>query len=104
MILSDREIRAALASGHIVIAPIQDAAVQIQPASVDLRLGNRFVLFRHARKAYIDPLADDASDYTEAVEIPDEEAFFLHPGEFVLGTTRERVKIPDDLVARVDGR
>jgi dCTP deaminase len=104
MILSDREIRAALASGHIVIEPIDDPALQIQPASVDLRLGNRFVVFRHAHKAFIDPAADDATEYTDAVEIADDDAFYLHPGEFVLGTTRERVRVPDDLVARVDGR
>jgi dCTP deaminase len=104
MILSDREIRAALASGHIVIEPVDDPEIQIQPASVDLRLGNRFVIFRHAMKPFIDPVADDASDYTEVIGIGDEEAFFLHPGEFVLGTTKERVKVPDDLVARVDGR
>ena len=104
MILSDREIRAALAAGHIVIDRIDDPGVQIQPASVDLRLGNRFVIFRHAMKPFIDPVVDDASEYTEVIQIGDEEAFYLHPGEFVLGTTKERVRIPEDLVARVDGR
>jgi dCTP deaminase len=104
MILSDREIRSALESGHLAIEPLDDPEVQIQPASVDMRLGNRFVVFRHSSKPYIDPAVDDAAEYTEVVQIADDEAFYLHPGEFVLGTTRERVRIPEDLVGRVDGR
>lgn len=104
MILSDRDIRAALQQGRIVIEPLEDPEVQIQPASVDLRLGNGFTVFRHATKPFIDPLSDDASEFTEPIEVPDGEAFYLHPGEFVLGTTRERVALPEDLVGRVDGR
>ncbi|MFN3653299.1 MAG: dCTP deaminase [Armatimonadota bacterium] len=104
MILSDRDIRAALERGEIVIEPMEDLDVQVQPCSVDLRLGNRFVLFKHAHKPYLDPLADDAADYTEVVEVPDGEAFFLHPGEFVLGHTKERVAVPDHLLGKVDGR
>jgi len=104
MIYSDSDIRAALESGEIVIHPLEDPEVQIQPCSVDLRLGNRFVVFKHALKAYIDPLTDDAADYTEVVELPDGQAFFLHPGEFVLGATKERVEVPNHLLGRVDGR
>lgn len=104
MILSDRDIRAALREGRITIEPLDAPEVQIQPASVDLRLGNHFVVFRHAAKPFIDPLEDDASLFTERVEIAEGEAFFLHPGEFALGTTRERVTLPEDLVGRVDGR
>lgn len=104
MILSDRDIRAGLESGHIVITPLEDPEIQIQPCSVDLRLGNRFVVFKHALKPFIDPLVDDATEYTEAYEVPDGQAFILHPGEFVLGTTKERVEVPNDLVAKVDGR
>ncbi|MBI3911747.1 MAG: dCTP deaminase [Armatimonadetes bacterium] len=104
MILSDRDIRAALEAGRIVIGPLEDIDVQIQPCSVDLRLGNRFVIFRTSLKPYIDPRLDDPTAYTEVVEVPDGEVFMLHPGEFVLATTKERVEVPEDLVARVDGR
>jgi dCTP deaminase len=104
MILSDRDIKAALASGRIVIEPLDDPDMQIQPASVDLRLGTHFLVFKHAKKAYINPLADDATEYTEEVEVAADEPFILHPGEFMLGTTMERVELPDDLVGRVDGR
>lgn len=104
MILSDRDIRQAMREGRIVIAPLESEEVQIQPCSVDLRLGNIFVVFRHALKPYIDPLSDDATEYTETYQVPDGQAFILHPGEFVLGTTKERVELPDDLVGRVDGR
>jgi dCTP deaminase len=64
MILSDRDIKQALAEGRIGIEPLDDPDLQIQPASVDLRIGTRFILFRHARTPYIDPLAQDAADYT----------------------------------------
>jgi dCTP deaminase len=104
MILSDRDIKEALREGRIVIDPLDAPEIQIQPASVDLRLGTRFILFRHAAKPYIDPATDDAADYTEPVEIPEDSAFYLHPGEFVLGTTKERVALPEDIVGRVDGR
>jgi dCTP deaminase len=104
MILSDRDIKQALAEGRIGIEPLDDPDLQIQPASVDLRIGTRFILFRHARTPYIDPLAQDAADYTEAMEIGEDERFILHPGEFVLAATKERVRLPDDLVGRVDGR
>jgi dCTP deaminase len=104
MILSDRDIRAALASGRIAIEPLDSPEVQIQPASVDLRLGNQFIVFRHAEKPFIDPATDDATEFTQALEIPDGDSFYLHPGEFILGTTRERVALPEDLVGRVDGR
>jgi dCTP deaminase len=104
MILSDRDIKQALAEGRIMIEPLDDPDLQIQPASVDLRIGTRFILFRHARTPFIDPLAQDAADYTEPMEIGEDERFILHPGEFVLAATKERVRLPDDLVGRVDGR
>jgi dCTP deaminase len=104
MILSDRDIKEALRQGRIVIEPLDAPDVQIQPASVDLRLGTRFILFRHATKPFIDPATDDAAAYTEPIDIPEDGAFYLHPGEFVLGTTKERVALPEDIVGRVDGR
>jgi dCTP deaminase len=104
MILSDGDIKKAIAAGRIAIEPLDDPELQIQPASVDLRLGTRFILFRHSRTPYIDPLAQDAADYTEVMEIAEDDRFILHPGEFVLAATKERVRLPDDLVGRVDGR
>jgi dCTP deaminase len=101
MILSDRDIRAAIADGRIVIDPFSAEAVQ--PSSVDLHLGNRFRVFRNSRYPYID-VRIEQPDLTELVEISGDDPFILHPGEFVLGSTLERVALPDDLVARLDGK
>ena len=101
MILSDRDIRAEIASGRIVIDPyIPDA---VQPSSVDLHIDRRFRVFRNTRYPFIDVRVDQP-DLTELVEIVDDEPFILHPGEFVLGSTLERVALPDDLVARLEGK
>ncbi len=101
MILSDRDIRAEIDAGRIVVDPYTPDAVQ--PSSVDLHLGNRFRVFRNNRTAVIDPRADQP-ELTELVEINGDEPFILHPGEFVLGQTLERVTLPDDLVARLEGK
>ncbi|MDP9243902.1 MAG: dCTP deaminase [Chloroflexota bacterium] len=101
MILSDRDIRAEIASGRIVIDPYTPDAVQ--PSSVDLHIDRRFRVFRNTRYAFIDVRVDQP-DLTELVEIIDDEPFILHPGEFVLGSTLERVALPDDLVARLEGK
>jgi dCTP deaminase len=101
MILSDRDIRAEIEAGRIVVDPYLPDAVQ--PSSIDLHLGNRFRVFRNNRTAVIDPRADQP-ELTELVEITGDEPFILHPGEFVLGATFERVALPDDLVARLEGR
>lgn len=101
MILSDRDIRAEIEAGRIVIDPYLPEAVQ--PSSVDLHVGNRFRVFRNNRTAVIDPRVEQP-ELTELVEINGDEPFVLHPGEFVLGATFERVALPDDLVARLEGR
>ena len=101
MVLSDRDIRAAIADGRIGIDPFDPRCVQ--PASVDIRLDHRFRVFRSTRHAFID-LARPLDDVTELVEVPDRTPFILHPGEFVLGSTRERLRLPDDLVSRVEGK
>ena len=101
MILSDRDIRGEIDAGRIVIDPYLPDAVQ--PSSVDLHLGNRFRVFRNNRTAVIDPRVEQP-ELTELVEITGDEPFVLHPGEFVLGATFERVALPDDLVARLEGR
>ena len=99
--LSDRDIRAAIASGRIGIEPFDPSCVQ--PASVDIRLDRFFRVFRSSRHAYID-LARPLDDITELVGVAEIEAFILHPGEFVLGSTRERIRLSDDVVSRVEGK
>jgi dCTP deaminase len=103
VILSDRTIREQLAAGRIVIDPLDESL--IQPSSIDVRISNLFRVFRNHTAAVID-VKRDQTDLTELVEIPDDgtEAFMLHPGEFVLGSTLERVAVPDDLVGRVEGK
>ena len=101
MILSDRDIRAEIAAGRIVIDPFTPEAVQ--PSSVDLHLDRRFRVFRNSRYPYID-VRTDQPELTELVEIAGDEPFILHPGEFVLGSTFERVELPNDLVARLEGK
>jgi dCTP deaminase len=76
----------------------------VQPASIDLRLGHEFLVFRHPHIPFIDPRTGSTADYTERIAIEDDGMFVLHPGEFVLGSTYERVRIPADLVAKVEGR
>jgi len=101
VILSDRDIRSALETGRIVIEPFSPDAVQ--PSSVDLHLDRRFRVFRNSRYPFID-VRQDQPDLTELVEIEEEQPFILHPGEFVLGSTLERVSLPNDLVARLEGK
>jgi dCTP deaminase len=105
MILSDRDLKASIASGEIGIDPLDDPELQIQPASIDLRLGSKFVVYRLPHVPCIDS-RDPASvsGYTEEYNIAEGEAFVLQPGEFALGSTYERVRVPDHLVARVEGR
>jgi dCTP deaminase len=101
MVLSDRTIKELIAAGRIVIRPLDPDC--IQPASVDVHLDNKFLVFRNARRPYID-VRQNMDDLTEMVEIEGDKPFILHPGEFVLGSTLESVTIPDDLVARLEGK
>ena len=99
-VLSDRTIRTLLAEGRIVVEPLGEGC--IQPASVDVHLDKHILVFRNSRRPFID-VREDLSDLTEMEEIG-EQPFMLHPGEFVLGSTLESIKIPDDLVARLEGK
>jgi dCTP deaminase len=101
VILSDRSIREELASGGIEIEPLDEGA--IQPSSVDLHVDRYFRVFRNDTTPYIDP-KQAQEDLTELVEVADEGTFILHPGEFVLGSTLERVALGTDLVARLEGK
>ena len=100
-VLSDRDIRAALDAGAVTIRPYD--AHDLQPSSVDLHLDRRFRVFRNNRYAFIDVRAPQP-DLTELLTIEDDEPFILHPGEFVLGQTHEWVELPNDLVARLEGK
>jgi dCTP deaminase len=101
MILSDRTIREEIDAGRIVIDPFDPRCVQ--PSSVDLHVDSQFRVFANSRYPYID-VKQEMTDLTELVEVGPDEAFILHPGEFVLGSTAERVAIPNDLVARLEGK
>lgn len=100
MIFSDRSIREAIESGVIIIDPFEPSYVQ--PSSVDLRVGDGFRVFVNHRYSEIDPRSPQ-DDLTQLVEVGDG-PFMLHPGEFVLGSTLERVKLGDDVVARLEGK
>jgi dCTP deaminase len=105
MILSDTDILTRLADGDLVVEPLADVDQQVQPASVDLRLGSEFLEFQRTNISCIHPEAErEIDEYIAETHVADGEDFILHPGDFVLGTTRERVEIPNDLVAHVEGR
>jgi dCTP deaminase len=105
MILSDRDILARLADGDLVVDPLDDVDLQVQPASVDVRLGRRFLEFERANVPCIHPnREDEVDDYVTETVVDDGDEFVLHPGDFVLGTTKERVEVPPDLIAHVQGR
>src|SRR4051795_7273568 len=101
MVLSDRSIRAEIEAGRVVIDPYDETLVQ--PSSIDVRVDRRFRVFQNSRYPYID-VRQPMEDLTELVKVEGDEPFILHPGEFVLGQTLERVTLPDDLVARLEGK
>jgi len=104
VVLSDRTIRRLIDEGRIGIDPYEPALMQ--PSSLDVRVDRYFRVFRNSRYPFID-VKQAQEELTELVEVEDAEgadAFILHPGEFVLGSTLERVTLPDDLVARLEGK
>ena len=101
MVLSDHTIREEIAAGRILVEPFDDAMVQ--PCSIDVRVGEKFRVFRNSRYPYID-VKQPMEDLTELVTVAEDEPFILHPGEFVLGVVRERIALPDDIVATLDGK
>lgn len=101
MILSDRDIRAAIAEGRVGIDPFDLS--DVQPSSVDLHVDRYFRTFHNHRYPVID-VKLEMTELTELVEVSEAEPFMLHPGEFVLGSTAEYVKLPHDLVARLEGK
>jgi dCTP deaminase len=101
VVLSDRTIRSEIEAGRIEIDPYD--ASMIQPSSIDVRVDRKFRVFHNARHPFID-VRQPMEDLTELVEAEGDRPFILHPGEFVLGQTLERVSLPDDLVARLEGK
>lgn len=101
MLLSDRDLREAISAGRLGLSPFDEA--MLQPASIDVRLDRAFRVFENHRYTHIDPAAEQP-DLTRLVEPADGEPFVLHPGEFVLASTYERVRLADDLAARLEGK
>ena len=105
MILSDADIRRRLADGELVVEPLADPELQIQPASIDLRLGREFLEFQRTNISCIHPDSErEVDEYVEETHVEAGNDFILHPGDFVLGTTKERVEVPPDLLGTVQGR
>lgn len=105
MILSDKDIRKRLENGNLEVEPLENPELQIQPASIDLRLGNEFLEFNRTNIPSIHPNnQNEVEEYTDRVTIENGDDYVMHPGDFVLGTTAERVSIPNDLIAHVEGR
>jgi dCTP deaminase len=101
VILSDRTLREQLADGRIVVEPLDERC--IQPSSIDVKVSNLFRVFRNHTAAVID-VKQDLENLTELISVPEDGVFMLHPGEFVLGSTLERIACPDDIVGRVEGK
>ncbi|MFY0409931.1 dCTP deaminase, partial [Solicola sp. PLA-1-18] len=101
MLLSDRDILGEIDAGRVVLDPLD--RTMIQPSSIDVRLDKFFRVFQNHRYPHIDP-AEDQSDLTVEVVAEAGEAFIMHPGEFVLGSTYEQVSLPDDVAARLEGK
>lgn len=105
MILSDRSIKEAIANNRIKVSPPLDLDTQLGSCSVDFRLGNTFRIFNHSRYPYIDPHDPNLTkEVMKEISVPDEEAFIMRPGEFVLATTIEHLTLADDIMGRIEGR
>ena len=101
MLLSDSDIRSYVASGRVRLKPWDPEMVQ--PSSVDIHLDRFFRLFDNHKYPVVDPAADQP-ELTRLVEVSADGEFVLHPGEFVLGATYERVTLADDVAARLEGK
>ncbi len=101
MVLRDKSIKQQLEQGRVVVSPLDPQ--DIQPASIDLHLDRQILIFTNSRQPYID-VKESLDNLTEIVTIPEDSPFILHPGEFVLGSTVEHIELPEDLVARLEGK
>ncbi|WP_062431321.1 dCTP deaminase [Herbidospora daliensis] len=101
MLLSDRDIKAEVDRGRVTLTPYDPDMVQ--PSSIDVRLDRMFRVFENHRYPHIDPSCEQP-DLTRLVEPDKDEPFILHPGEFVLASTYEVIKLPDDIASRLEGK
>ncbi len=101
VLLSDRDIRAEIASGRVGCEPFTES--MIQPSSVDVRLDKFFRVFENHKYSVIDPSIEQA-ELTREVITEGDEPFILHPGEFVLASTYEVITLPDDIAGRLEGK
>ncbi|MBI5391237.1 dCTP deaminase [Candidatus Woesearchaeota archaeon] len=101
MLLSDRSIKEEIANGRISVHPYEES--HVQPSSIDIRLGKKFLIFKHTSHPFID-LRKPMDDLTAPLEIGDDEPFILHPGEFVLGSTFEELMLPNDIAGMIEGK
>lgn len=102
-VLSDRDIKKRLREGSISISDFGEE--QVNSCSIDLRLGRQFRVFKHSELTFIDPRNGGVSEeMTTLIEVPEGKPFVIHPGEFVLANTLEKIRLPDDLCGRLDGR
>ncbi|AKE42066.1 deoxycytidine triphosphate deaminase [Corynebacterium kutscheri] len=101
MLLSDKDIRAAISSDELVIDPFDPAL--IQPSSIDVRMDRFFRVFNNSKYTHIDPKLQQ-DELTSLVEVAEDEPFVLHPGEFVLGATLEKFTLPSNLAGRLEGK
>jgi dCTP deaminase len=104
MILSDRDIKAAIKSGHVGISG-WDGPEHIHASSMDMHLSSVFKVYEHSKSAVLDPKKMETfKDMMRTITVEEGEPFLVQPGEFVLGVTKEKIAVPDDLVVRVEGR
>jgi len=103
MIVPDHEIKKLLQDGKLVVKPLDNPDLQIQPNGIDLRLGNEFRIFKVISTPYIDTKKEN-KDYTERIILEDNKPFIIHPDEFVLATVKEYIKMPADLMGSIDGK
>jgi len=103
MILSDVDVKEYIKNGKIIIEPFEPEKY-IMPVGVDLRLGNTFKGFKITQDTHIDPTNVDLELNTELIEVQDGKSFIVHPGEFILGVTKEHIELPNDIAGRIDGR
>lgn len=105
MVLSDHDIKEYIKNKQIVVSPLPDFKVQLGSCSLDLRLGDKFRVFDHSKNPYLDPTKKDyTNEITSEIKVKKDDAFIMQPGDFVLAVTMERLKIPDNLLGRLEGR
>lgn len=105
MILSDRDIKASLETGRINIDPFPDLTTSLGSCSIDFRLGQTFMVFEHSSYSYIDPRQPQSiGEGMRTIEVEPDGRFIMQPGDFALASTIESLELPDDLVARLEGR